>query len=214
VNDVVFGLLAIAAGALFCFRGHLAFRLVIPIWGAFVGFGVGAGLVASIGGDAFLQTAVAWIVGAAVAAVFALLAYTFYEVAVAVAMGSIGFSLGASLMMALDVSWTWLIVLAGVALGVLLAAAAIAADLPMILLSVLSALAGASAITTGAMLLTGTLDTRHFSDESVTTRAGDPGWYVLYAVLAVAGIVVQARSARRLRESMRESWGSRRETAR
>ncbi|MEZ5121190.1 MAG: hypothetical protein R2736_06405 [Solirubrobacterales bacterium] len=47
-------------------------------------------------------------------------------------------------MVALDVSWTWVVILVGVVLGALLAFAAIAADLPMVLLIVLSALGGAS----------------------------------------------------------------------
>ncbi len=100
-----------------CFWGYLAFRVVIPIWGAFVGFGVGAGLIASFCGDGFLQTGLGWIVGIAVALLFAVLAYLFYEVAVVIAMGSIGFTLGVSLMVALDVSWTWTVILVGLALG-------------------------------------------------------------------------------------------------
>ena len=48
MQDVIFGLIAIAAGALFCFRGYLAFRLIIPIWGAFVGFATGAGAVTAL----------------------------------------------------------------------------------------------------------------------------------------------------------------------
>lgn len=210
MDDVMFGLLAIAAGALFCFRGYLAFRIVIPFWGAFVGFGFGAGLVASTGGDGFLQTGLGWILGGACALVFALFAYLFYAVAVVLAMGSIGFSLGASLMVALDVSWTWAIVLAGLAAGVLLAFAAITTDLPMLLLVVLSALGGASAIATGSMLLVGTLDTHEFTDEDVTTRANDWWWYAIFLALAVAGVIAQSRAAERLRGSLRDSWDTRR----
>jgi len=38
VSDIILGLLALAVGALFCFRGYLTMRLVIPVWGAFAGF--------------------------------------------------------------------------------------------------------------------------------------------------------------------------------
>ena len=93
------------------------------------------------------------------AVLFALLAYSFYEAAVAIAMGSIGFALGARLMVGLDVSWTWAIVIVGIALGGLVAAVAIAVDPPMMLLIVLTSIAGASAITTGIMLLVGATDT-------------------------------------------------------
>jgi hypothetical protein len=177
VQDVVLGVVAIAAGALFCFRGYLAFRVVIPVWGAFVGFGTGAGAVASITGDGFLATGFAWTVGVAGAVVFALLAYFFYEVAITIAMVSIGFALGTSAMVALGVRWTWLVVLAGVVVGALLAVLAIAADLPMALLVVLSALGGASAITSGVMLLAGTIDTRDFDDDHLSARAGDHWWW-------------------------------------
>ena len=34
MKDIVVGVLAVLVGALFCFRGWLAMRVVIPIWGA------------------------------------------------------------------------------------------------------------------------------------------------------------------------------------
>jgi len=210
MDDVLFGIIAILAGAVFCLRGYLAFRIVIPLWGAFVGFGVGAGIVASATGDGFLQTGLAWVVGIAVALAFGLLAYLFYNVAVIVAMGSIGFTLGTTLMLAFGVSWSWLIVLAGVAVGVLLAWAAIVADLPMALLVVLSALGGSSAIVAGLMVLFGTLDTRQLDNEAVVAAKVNGWWWLLYAGLAVVGVIVQARSAERLRLSLRETWAERR----
>ncbi len=209
MQDIILGLVAIAAGALFCFAGYLAFRLIIPLWGFFAGFAFGAGLISSITGDGFLRTLLGWAVGLGCALVFALLAYLFYEVAVVVAMGSIGFALGTSIMVALHVSWTWLIVLGGVALGVLLAVGAIVAELPMVLLIVLSALGGASAITMGVMLLVGTTDSADFTKDSATEQI-DAGWwwYVVYGVLALAGVVSQIRGAARIRGSMREAWAA------
>ena len=53
---------------------------------------------------------------------------------VVLAMGAIGFLLGTSIMYAFDVQWEWLIVLVGIAAGVLLAVLAVVADLPMVLL--------------------------------------------------------------------------------
>jgi Domain of unknown function (DUF4203) len=210
MEDVVFALLVIVAGALFCFFGYLAFRVIIPLWGALVGFGVGAGAVAAWTDEGFLATGLSWAVGIGVALVFALVAYLFYEVAVVIAMGSIGFALGTSLMAALDVDWTWVVVLVGVGLGILLALTAIVADLPMVLLVVLSALAGASAITTGIMVLAGTIGTDEFTDEAVTARASDDWWwYAIYLAIAFFGIVTQIRLAAGVRGSMRESWAGR-----
>jgi hypothetical protein len=210
MEDVIFGLLLIVAGALFCFFGYLAFRIIIPIWGAFVGFGLGAGLIAAATDEGFLRTGLAWIVALGLALLFAVLAYLFYWVAVVIAMGSIGFALGASLMAALGVDWNWLIVLVGVAVGALLALFAIAADLPMILLVVLSALAGASAVTTGVMVLVGTIGTDEFTEEAVTARASDDWWwYALYLGLAIVGVLYQGRAMERMRGSMRDDWDAR-----
>jgi hypothetical protein len=213
VEDVVFGLIAIAAGALFCFRGYLAFRFIIPLWGAFVGFTLGAGIVDSATDESFLRTTLGWLVGLALALLFLALAYLYYQAAVILAMGSIGFVLGTSLMVAIDVSWTWVVVLVGVALGALLAFAAIVVDLPMVLLVLLSALAGASAVTAGIMLLAGAVNTDDFDQDAVTEQANDDWWwYVIFALFAVLGLASQVRHTERMRRSMRESWTADRRT--
>ncbi|NOX32003.1 MAG: DUF4203 domain-containing protein, partial [Actinobacteria bacterium] len=142
MNDLVVGIIALVMGAVFCFRGYLAMRIVIPLWGAFAGFMFGAGIVA---GDAgFLATALGWIVGLGVAVVFGLIAYLYYEVSVIIGMLAIGFVLGTSVMVALGITWSWLIITGGVVLGLALASVGIVGNLPMLLLTVLTALAGAS----------------------------------------------------------------------
>jgi hypothetical protein len=37
MNDLLIGLVAIAVGAEFCFRGYLARRVIIPTWGLVLG---------------------------------------------------------------------------------------------------------------------------------------------------------------------------------
>jgi hypothetical protein len=66
------------------------------------------------------------------------------------------------------------------------------------------------AVTAGLMVLTGAIETEEFTDEAVTAQAAnDWWWYLVYGVLAVAGVIYQARSLARIRGSMRESWESR-----
>ncbi len=209
MENFFFGLFAIVAGALFCFRGALAFRLLIPVWGAFVGFAAGAGLIASITGDGFLQTTLAWLVGFVTAVVFAALAYLYYAVAVVLAMASVGFALGASLMVALNITWSWILVLAGVVLGAVLAMAAMIANLPMMLLVVLGATAGASAIVTGLMLLLGVVTVADFANAATPVVIDDQWWwYVLYLALVVLGIMAQVRVIGDLRMSMEKAWSA------
>ncbi len=205
--DIVVGIIAVLIGALLCFRGYLAMRLLISLWGAFVGFLLGAGLVAQLTGDGFLQVFLGWLVGIIVAVVFGVLAYLSYQVAVVLGMAAIGFTVGTSIMAAFHIQWSWLTVLVGVAVGVVLAVIAIAGDLPAILLAVLTALAGASVTVFGLMLLFGVLNSGEFSAGDVTAKLDAHWWwYAIYAVLAIVGVIAQGSHLSRVKRSMREQW--------
>ncbi len=204
--NIVIGILAVLVGALFCFWGVAAMRGVIAVWGAFVGFTLGAGLISAWTDANFLGNALGWIVGIALALLFALISYLYYAVAVTLAMASIGFALGTALMVALGVSWNWVIILVGVIAGVLLAWACLAMNLPAILLVVLSAFGGSTAIVGGLMFLFGQIHTTEFQRGDITARIQDHWWWwVLYVVIAVVGIVAQARLLGRSRD-LREQW--------
>jgi len=207
VNDIAVGIIAVLTGAVFCFRGYLAMRLVIPVWGAFAGFLIGAGIVS---GDAgFLGNALGWSIGFGLAIVFGVIAYLYYSVSVIVGMMGIGFVLGTSSMVALGVTRNWVIVLSGVVLAVVLAVVAIAGDLPMVLLTILTALAGASTMVGGLMLLFGTVDVDDF-DIGVTTQnvTDNWWWFVVYGGLVVGGIIAQFTDVDRRRETLREAWAT------
>jgi hypothetical protein len=213
MSDWVAGLLAIVVGFVFCFQGFIAMRIVIAIWGALAGFALGA----SLGGDdaGFLGNTLSWILAIGLALLFAAVAYLYYAVSIALAMGSIGFVLGTSALVALGVSWSWLIVLSGLALGVALAVVAIVGDLPLLVLVILSATAGASAIVGGIMLLTGALDTEQITRSAAITEElnDDWYWYVIWLVAAVAGFVSQIRLADRMTATMRDAWDAPRSAA-
>ena len=121
--DFFLGVLAILAGLAFCFSGYLWLRIVLPVWGAFVGFAFGAGLVAGLGGDRFLGEVLGWVVGLAFALLFAALAYAYFAFAVVIAMTSVGFAIGAGLVVALGVDWSWVAVIVGVLVGAIMCVA-------------------------------------------------------------------------------------------
>lgn len=208
MQDVVLGILAVFVGAVFCFRGYLTMRIIIPIWGAFGGFILGAALVSSSDGNGFLRSTLAWVVGLVLAVIFGLVAYLYFEVSVVLAMAAIGFTLGVSAMVAIGVSWDWVIVIVGLATGLLLAVIALAGNLPMMLLTVLTATSGASTIVGGIMLLTDKLQSGEVTESgAVTDRLHDDWWwYAIWGGLVVAGLIAQIAAADRLAGTMREAW--------
>ncbi len=147
--------------------------------------------------------------GLVLAVVFGVIAYLYYEVSVIIGMTGIGFVLGTSVMVALGVTWSWVIVLSGVVLAVVLAVVAIVGDLPMVLLTILTALAGASTIVAGLMLLVGTVDVEDF-DVGVTTEnvVDNWWWFAIYGGLVVAGTIAQFTDVDRRREPLREAWAT------
>jgi len=205
MKDNLIGLLAIGVGALFCFGGYIAMRVVIPIWGAFTGFAIGAGIGAAIDDDGFLGSVLSWGIGLVFAVVVGLLAYLFYELAVAVALGGAGFVLATGLAAALGIGWTWLLVLIGSAAGILLAVLALAAGLPAFLLVVVTAFAGATTMVGGLLLLVGTIDLDGLSGSTTDRLDLSPWWHVLEVVLGVVGIVAQSRSLTSLSRSA-DAW--------
>ena len=84
----------------------------------------------------------------------------------------------------------------------------------MVVLAVVSSLAGAVSVVAGVMLLVGALNSADFTDGGFSSAA-DVGWvwYVLALVLALIGIVVQTRQLGVVRRSVNEAWYAQTRTA-
>ncbi|HRV68632.1 MAG TPA: DUF4203 domain-containing protein [Marmoricola sp.] len=207
--EIILGLVAIVVGLLFCFGGAPLMRIVITIWGALAGFGLGSGLITHFTGDHFLGTALGWIVGLGLALIFAVLAYLYYFVAVTIAMAGVGFALGGAIMAAIGVTWNWVVILIAVAFGLVFAVVAIVADLPLVFLQVFSAMGGAAVAVAGLMLLFGSIDIETFTGGGYLAIVREHWWWwIVYAIAAVLGILAQGRAAHEQRESIRRNWAT------
>jgi len=205
--DILLGILAILAGGAMLFAGQFVLRLVLPIWGFFAGFAVGAGLFAELADQSFLGTALGWVAGLVLGLVFAVLAYFFYAVAVILAMAAFGFAIGSGLVVALGIDWSWVAVLVGVAIGVVFGLISVVGNMPMVVLAVASSLAGAVSVVAGVMLLVGSLNSADFTESSFSSALDASWfWYVLLAVLALIGIIAQTRQRVAVRRSINEAW--------
>jgi hypothetical protein len=207
MKDIIVGLLAVAAGLMFCFRGYLLMRIVIPVWGFFVGFALGGAIISAITDRAFLGTVLGWIIGVVIGVVFAFIAYTYYAVAVVLTMGTVGYLLGSTLMVALDIRWNWLVIAVGVVVGFVLALGAVLIDLPTVVLTVVTALSGATAVIGGVMLIVNRLDLADLGDDAITSQINASwGWWLAYLVLALAGVFAQVQATENVRASVRSTW--------
>ncbi|GAA4412828.1 hypothetical protein GCM10023168_35110 [Fodinibacter luteus] len=205
--DIVLGLFAILAGGVMVFSGQFVLRFILPIWGFFAGFAFGAGLFAELADERFLGTLLGWVSGFVLAIVFALLAYLYFAVAVVLAMAAFGFAIGSGLVVALGIDWSWVAVLVGLVFGAILGLVAVLGNMPMVVLSVVSAIAGAVSVVAGIMLVVGSLESADFTQGTVTETIQDGwGWYALLVVLALVGIVVQTRQRLVMERSIQESW--------
>ena len=205
--DIILGLLAIIAGGAMLVAGQFVLRLIIPIWGFFAGFAVGAGLVADLGNDRFLGTVLGWVLGLVLALVFAVFAYFYYYVAIVLAMGAAGFAIGSGIVVALGISWNWVAVLVGLVVGLLVGLVSVLTNVPMIMLVFIGSIAGAVGVTGGIMLLVGSLNSADFSAGDFTATVSNSfGWSLLLLVLAIGGILIQARQRALMRQSIHEVW--------
>jgi len=205
--DILLGLVAIFAGAAMLFAGQFVLRLMLPVWGFFVGFAFGAGLVAEFADERFLGTVLGWVLGLVFALVFAILAYLYYYVAIVLAMTAFGFAIGSGLVVALGIDWNWVAVLVGLVVGAVIGLASVLANMPMVVLVVVGSFAGAVGVVGGLMLLVGSLNTADFTRGDFTdTVSNSVGWYLLLLVLAFAGIFIQARQRALMRRSIHEVW--------
>jgi hypothetical protein len=87
------GLIGIFFGTFLTFAGYKFFIFLLPVWGFFFGWALGAQTVQAIFNQGFLATITGWVVGFVVGAIFALLSYVFYAFAVAIIAGSLGYVL-------------------------------------------------------------------------------------------------------------------------
>src|SRR6202050_2138986 len=97
------GLFTIIIGVMLIFSGYQLFRVLIPVWGLFAGFLCTAQAVTLRMGTGFLTTVYSWVVGILVGVIFAIFAYMFYEIAVGILIGFLGYWVVGSFMLLIGV---------------------------------------------------------------------------------------------------------------
>ena len=194
MDDFLLGLVAILLGLAVCFLGLRLWFIMLPIWGFVAGFFIGAGAFTAIFGDGFLSTATSWVVGFFFGLIFAVLSYLIWYVGAIIAAGSLGALLGSGLMAAFDVDNDWIVFIAAATGAILVALFALITALPVFVVAISTAAAGATAVIAGVMLVFDQIDNEQL-ERGATWAMIDDSWFwlIVWAVLAAIGIGFQLR---------------------
>jgi len=188
------GLIALLFGMVLAFAGYRLFLILLPIWGFFFGFGLGAQAILALSpNDAFLATVTSWVVGFIVAVVFAVLAYLFYIFAVAIISFSLGYSVTVGVLMALGMPLAggfiaWLI---AVVVGVVLALVVLRFNIQKVVIELATAFLGAGAIVGVFVLLFGGPTAQIMQNPVKFVLSNSPFWLIVFIVLGVVGFAAQ-----------------------
>ena len=190
-------LIALFLGLVVTFAGYRLFLTLLPIWGFFFGFALGAQSLQLLFGVGFLATVTSWVVGFFVGAIFAVLSYLFFAFAVAVMAGSLGYALGAGFMGLIGVDWNWLVWLVGIVVAVIVIIATFWFSLQKYAIIVATAVGGAGTIVGTLMFGYIGMTLAKFVENPIRFALNDsPLWTIVFLVLVVLGIAAQIYSTR------------------
>lgn len=181
------------------FGGYRFFLFLLPIWGFFFGFGLGAQAVQALFSTGLFATVTSWVVGFVVAIVFALASYFFYAAAIAVAAGLLGYMLGVGIMDLFGLNGLSLITFI---VAVVVAAAAVIVtfrfNLQKYVIIAATAIGGAALAVGVIMLGVGGVSLIQLAEHPVRLLwQTSPFMAIVFVALAIVGIAVQIRANRR-----------------
>ncbi len=192
------GLIALTFGLVVIFGGYRLFLVLLPIWGFFVGFLLGAQTVQAIFDVGFLVTVTSWLVGFVVGAIFAVLSYLFYIFAVGVISFSFGYGLTVGILEWIGLENLELIVwIVAVIVGIVVALAVIGLNLQKYAIIAITAMGGTCVVIYTLLALFDSGVAIVLLENPVKTAIDNSFWWLLFfVVLTIAGIVVQIRANR------------------
>jgi hypothetical protein len=199
------GLIGLLFGMALTFAGYRLFYFLLPLWGFIFGLAFGAQAMQALFGEGFLSTITSWVVGFIVGAVFALLSYLFWVVAVAVVAGGLGYTLTVGLLGYLGMDLNWLVWILGVVVGAIFIGAALFLNLQKWIVIIGTAVLGAGAVI-GTFVLMFNPNAGALASPVKVAMSTSPLLTILFWVLAIAGIVVQYQHTRRYTIESYNRW--------
>jgi len=190
-------MIALLIGMAIAFNGYRLFLILLPIWGFFFGFALGAQTMTVLFGTGFLATATSWVVGFIVALVFAALSYLFYFIGVALFAGSIGYAIGVGLMGLFSLDLTILTWIVGIVFAIVVAGATILLNIQKWVIILATSMGGAAVIIGSFLFVLGIVEPADFGTNAVKAAISNSWWWFLgWLVLAVLGFAAQVATTK------------------
>lgn len=190
-------MIALFFGLTLCFGGYRFFLVLLPIWGFFFGFALGAQTVQALLGTAFLGTVTGWLVGFLSGAIFALLSYVFYLGGVALVAASLGYMLGVGFMGAIAIDFGMLAWLVGLVLAIVVTGLTLFFNIQKYVIIAVTAIGGAAVIVGALMYGAEGLDMAQAATNPIRTMLqGHPVWALIFLALAAMGMIIQVLTNR------------------
>jgi uncharacterized protein DUF4203 len=190
------GMIALLFGSLLLLSGYRFFLFLLPIFGFFFGFGLGAETVQALFGDGFLSTITSWIVGFGMALLFAVLSYLFYIAAVAILGGALGYALAIGLLQAIGLNFGFLVWMVGIIAAIIFGAGVVLLNVQKWVIIAATAILGSAVIVGTFLLLFGGPTAQVMENPVRLALQSSPLWTITFLVLAAIGVVGQYQSTR------------------
>jgi hypothetical protein len=203
----VASMIALFFGAVLAFAGYRFFLVLLPIFGFFFGFGLGAQTIQALFGEGFLSTVTSWLTGFVVALGFTVLAYFFYVAAVGLVAAALGYALGVGLMMAIGLDFGLVVWLVGFVAALVVGIGAVVLNVQKWVVIVATALLGAGVIVGTFLFLFGGLPTDVLVQNPVRyVLQTSPLWMTVFLAVAVLGGLAQLTTTRRWEITSYNRW--------
>ena len=200
--EILIGLILVVLGLAVAFFGLRFWFVLLPVFGAIIGFFVGAKAIQSLFGEGFLSTATSWIVGIIVGIAFALLSWFIWYAGTIIQAGAVGAMLFSGVLhLIFSEPWGWVHFLVALAGAIIFAVGALVLALPIWIVIVNSGLGGTALAVAGAMVVFGTITLTELGNgnaiavvDEVKVQNQSWFWLLAWIIVAIAGIWYQTRS--------------------
>jgi len=190
-------MIALFFGFVLTTGGYKFFLVLLPIWGFFYGFGLGAQSMQAAFGEAFLATVSSWVVGFMFAVLFAMLSYLFYFAGVGFVAFALGYGVGVGILEAIGLDFGFLVWLVGVVLGLGVVVLTFLLNIQKYVIIAATSLLGAAVVCGAFLYAFGGLSTAALTANPIRHAIdASPFWSLGYLVLAAFGVAAQVVSTR------------------